>query len=73
MKVTAIKQQVKRQDRYSIYIDDVYTCSLSESALIESRLASGQELDAAQVTALKEQSGLDRAYNNALTTLDARK
>ncbi|HUB94251.1 MAG TPA: RecX family transcriptional regulator [Verrucomicrobiae bacterium] len=66
MKVTAIKQQVKRQDRYSIYIDDVYTCSLSESALIESRLASGQELDAAQVTALKEQSGLDRAYNNAL-------
>lgn len=66
MKITAIKQQVKRQDRYSIFVDDAYAFSLSESGLIESRLASGQELDAARLADLKNMAGLDKAYGNAL-------
>ncbi|HTH72364.1 MAG TPA: RecX family transcriptional regulator [Candidatus Pristimantibacillus sp.] len=66
MKITAIKQQVKRTDRYSIFVDEKYAFSLSESGLIESRLASGQELDAAELKRLKEAAGLDKAYYNAL-------
>ena len=66
MKITAIKQQVKRQDRYSIFVEGKYAFSLSEGGLIESRLASGQELDAGQLAALKETAGLDKAYGNAL-------
>jgi regulatory protein len=66
MKITAIKQQVKRADRYSIFVDGKYAFSLSESGLIESRLASGQELDAGELKRLKKAAGLDKAYFSAL-------
>lgn len=66
MKITAIKQQAKRTDRYSIFVDDKYAFSLSESGLIESRLHSGQELDAVQLKKLKKAAGFDKAYYNAL-------
>jgi regulatory protein len=66
MKITNIKQQVKRADRYSVFVDDKYSFSLSESALLELRLASGQELDAAQLKELKSASSNDKAYGNAL-------
>lgn len=66
MKITAIKQQVKRSDRYSVFVDDKYAFSLSESGLIESRLASGQEVDAAELKRLKKAAGLDKAYGQAL-------
>lgn len=66
MKITSIKQQAKRTDRYSIFVDGKYAFSLSESGLIESRLASGQELDAAQLKKLKKDAGLDKAYYNSL-------
>jgi regulatory protein len=66
MKITNIKQQVKRADRYSIFVDDKYAFSLSESALLSERLASGQELDKARLEELKATSGADKAYGNAL-------
>jgi regulatory protein len=66
MKITAIKQQVKRADRYSVFVDETYAFSVSESALLELRLASGQELDAKRLAELKEASGADKAYGNAL-------
>jgi len=64
--ITAIKQQAKRQDRYSVFVDGKYSFSLSESGLIESRLASGQELDGRRLEDLKKAAGLDKAYGNAL-------
>lgn len=66
MQITAIKQQVKRTDRYSIYVDGKYAFSLSESGLISGGLASGQELDAAELKRLKKAAGLDKAYYNSL-------
>lgn len=66
MKITAIKQQAKRTDRYSIFVDDKYAFSLSESGLIASGLASGQELTPAELKKLKKDAGLDKAYYNAL-------
>lgn len=66
MTITAIKQQVKRQDRYSVFVDGKYAFSLSEGGLLESRLASGQEIDAARLAELKRAAGLDKAYGNAL-------
>ena len=66
MKITAIKQQQKRADRYSVFVDDTYSFSLSESALIESRLHSGQELTPAELADLKKTAGLDKAYGNTL-------
>ena len=66
MKITAIRQQVKRSDRYSIFVDDKYAFSLSESGLIESGLASGQELSPADLKRLKKAAGFDKAYYNSL-------
>ena len=49
-----------------MFVDGAYAFSLSEGGLIESRLASGQEVDGEQLAALKKTAGLDKAYGNAL-------
>lgn len=66
MKITAIKQQVKRQGRYSVFIEGKYAFSLGESALLDSKLSIGQELTEAQVREFKQTSIDDKVYNNAL-------
>jgi regulatory protein len=66
MKITSIKQQVKRSDRYSVFVDEKYSFSLSESALLASKLASGQELDKEQVDEYKKLSADDKLYNQTL-------
>lgn len=66
MKITAIKAQVKRPDRYSIYVDDTYAFSLSDQALLETRLAPGDELDEAELKRLKQRSADDKLYAAAL-------
>jgi regulatory protein len=66
MKITAIKQQAKRTDRYSIFVEGKYAFSLSESALLESKLAGGQELTREQVRDYKQLSSEDKLYNQAL-------
>lgn len=66
VKITNIKQQVKRPDRYSVYVDGVFIFGLSESALIEQRLVSGQEIDVTRLEALKSTAVADKAYGNAL-------
>jgi regulatory protein len=66
MKITAIKQQVKRADRYSIFVDGKYAFSLSDTALLDSKLVNGQELTEAEVKRFKQVSEDDKLYNNAL-------
>lgn len=66
MKITSIKQQAKRTDRYSIFVEGKYAFSLSETALLESKLASGQELSKEQVREYKKLSADDKLYNQTL-------
>ena len=66
MKITAIRQQERRKDRYSVYIDDAYSFSLSEAALLEAKLVTGQELDRGQVKTYKQLAAEDKLYGNAL-------
>jgi regulatory protein len=66
VKVTGIKQQVKRTDRYSVFIDGKYGFSLSEAALLESKLANGQEISRQQLKEYKQLSNDDKLYNQAL-------
>jgi regulatory protein len=72
MKITAIKQQVKRQDRYSIYVDGKYLFSFSENELINSGLRINQELSEAELAGLKDQAVLDKAYDRALNLISHR-
>ena len=66
MKITGIKQQLKRTDRYSIFVDGKYVFSLSEAALLEHKLATGQELTKEQLGDYKRVSADDKLYNRAL-------
>jgi regulatory protein len=66
MKITAIKQQVKQKDRYSFFVDGKYAFSLSESALLESKLTSGEEVSEGKLRELKKLSDDDKIYGRAL-------
>jgi regulatory protein len=66
MKVTAIKQQVKHPDRYSIFIDDTFAFGLSEEALLTSHLSLGQEFNKEELLALKLSAVADKAYSQSL-------
>ena len=72
MKITAIKQQAKRADRYSIFIDGKYSFSLSETALLESGINSGQNLEKGQVREFKQKSADDKIYQQALRYVSLR-
>lgn len=72
MKITAIKQQVKRAGRYSIFVEGKYEFSLSETALLDSRLVNGQELTTEQVNDYKKLSDEDKLYNQILNYLAIR-
>lgn len=66
MKITAIQQQVKRPERYSIFVDGKYSFSFGESALLEQGLRIGQELSEQEVHELKKRSSDDKIYNAAI-------
>jgi regulatory protein len=66
MKITAIKQQIRRADRYSVFVDGKYAFSLSGQALLESRLVNGMDLSDARIKELKQISADDKLYNGAL-------
>lgn len=54
--VTAIKAQVKDENRVSVFLDGKYSFSLSLEQLLESRLKKNVELDEAQISHLKKAS-----------------
>lgn len=66
MKITKIVQQEKQKDRYSLFVDGKYGFSLSENALLESKLAAGQELSADDLKHWKQASADDKIAGNAL-------
>lgn len=66
MKITKIIQQEKQKDRYSVFVDGKYAFSLSEGALLKSKLATGQELDKDELKQWKQLSADDKIYNQSL-------
>lgn len=72
MKITAIKAQVKRQGRYSVFVDGEYCFSLSGTALLQQKVVVGQELSAEDVHHLQDISNEDKAYNQVLRYVSLR-
>jgi regulatory protein len=66
MKVTKISQQVKRPDRYSIYIDEKYYFSLNEYQLAGSGLRVGKELTEDELQEFANESQFGKAYERTL-------
>lgn len=71
-KVTDIKQQVKRADLYSIYVDGKYVFSLGENELLNLGLKIGQEFTQGELEKLKQTAVLDKAYDRALNLISLR-
>ena len=72
MKITDIKQQVKRADRYSIYVDGKYSFSLSEQELLNQGLRVGQEFKGDSFNQIQQTAVEDKAYMRALDMLARR-
>lgn len=72
MKITKISAQVKRPDRFSIFVDEKYSFSLSANQLLEQKLASGDELTEAELKRLKKLSDDDKIYAAALNYIAIR-
>ncbi len=66
MMITAIRQQEKLKDRYSVFVDGKYSFSLSDTALLDSKLVPHQELTPADVKRYQQLSLDDKVYTNAM-------
>jgi len=72
MKITDIKRQVKRTDRYSIYVDGKYSFALSESELLSQGLKIGQEFSAGELDSIKEDAVIDKGVYRVMDLLSRR-
>lgn len=63
MQITDIKQQQKRKDRYSVYVDSKYAFSLNEIQLLDSGLAKGQEVNEEQIEEFANKSKFGKALD----------
>lgn len=72
MKITSIKQQVKRRDRYAIHVDGKYSFSLGELELINSGLRVGQEITKVELGKLENKAKLDKIYDRTLNYIAIR-
>jgi regulatory protein len=66
MKITKITAQVKQAGRYSVFVDEKYAFSLSDTALLESKLVPGQELSKEELDKWKQASLDDKVLGRAL-------
>lgn len=66
MKITKITVQVKNQGRYSVFVDEKYAFSLSDTALLDSHLVPGQELTDEELDRWKQASLDDKVLGRAL-------
>ena len=73
MKITNIKQQVKRSGRYSIFVDEVYCFSFGENELLNSGIYLNMELTAEQLIQLRDASVFDKAYEKVLNLISIRR
>jgi len=73
VKITNIKQQVKRSDRFSIYVDGIYRFSFGESELLNSRVHINMELTEGVLSDLQQAAELDKAYDRAINFISLRR
>lgn len=72
MKVTKIKQQIKRINRFSIFIDYKYALSLSESELLDFHMKVGQDLKPEDLAKLNYQGEFSAVRNACFRLLSYR-
>lgn len=64
--ISDIKQQTKRANRYSVYIDGAYAFSLSESQVLSLGIYRGQELTADEIKDFQQDSNTGKLFDRVL-------
>jgi regulatory protein len=66
MKITSILKQINQSDRYSIFVDEKYSFSLSANALLDSKIIRGQEISQQELSDFQKKSEDDKVYDQTL-------
>lgn len=66
MKITDIKSQEKNKQRYSIYIDEKYSFSLSDWQLLKSKIKVGDEVSSEDIAKFKHKADLGKIFDRTL-------
>jgi regulatory protein len=70
--ITKIERQKRAKDRYHLYIDEQFVCSIHEDVLIKYRLAKGSIINSEEMIAIIEAQNLQQAYLDAIRLLSFR-
>ncbi|GAI61233.1 unnamed protein product, partial [marine sediment metagenome] len=60
-KITKIERQKKRQNRVSIFLDDIFFCGISQDLLLKLNLFEGKEVDEEMMGKLIEEKEITDA------------
>jgi regulatory protein len=72
VKITAVTQQVKRPDRYSVFIDGSFAFGASQDAILKHGFIVGQQLTAEEVADLEAEIDQDNLYQKTLDLIARR-
>jgi regulatory protein len=72
MKITSIKKQVKRNGRFSVYVDGQYSFGVTEGQLLELGIVQNTEITPEQLKEYKAQTEIQKAFDRTLNLLSFR-
>ncbi|VEF48875.1 regulatory protein RecX [Bacillus freudenreichii] len=70
--ITKISVQKKNQNRYNIFLDNVYAFAVDEDVLIKYHLTKGKELSDHDLTRIQHEDEIRKAYHSAVQFLSYR-
>ena len=72
MKITAIEQQKKNKERFSVFVDGEFAFGVHPDILLDHGLKNGQEIDDQLISAIKTDDSFRVAYDKAIGYLAGR-
>ena len=72
-RITELKPQKNRTDRYNLYLDDVYKFPVSANTVLTAGLHVGMEIDEAELEEIRQTAEIGNAHDKALSYLDLRR
>jgi regulatory protein len=72
-RITELKPQKNRTDRYNLYLDDVYKFPVSANTVLAAGLHVGMEIDEAELQQIRQSAEIGNAHDKALNYLDLRR
>lgn len=70
--ITKISVQKKNQNRYNIFLDNIYAFAVDEDVLIKHHLIKGKELSEHDITRIQHEDEIRKAYHSAIQFLSYR-